>query len=241
MVKRTILGVTLSSLLIITSCGQQPQVEAFIPVSEGSEARSSELSQQSLASWLITKGAKRIAKKEIKEAIELRIKRVLEDYKYDPEAKRMIEEADSILNALEDPWWVTAIGFIPVVGDVVDLSRTPYKIREALQKADVLYNRATFYSNTIRRYSSQWGRTDNFDYHWKKHASCFNMSLTEYLRKAAAFKNRLNGPNIVKTSTNTQWGPGMKYKDSITRDMMIIPNSTGKIATYADRDDSCRL
>ncbi len=51
-----------------------------------------------------------------------------------PEAK----EADNVVAVLEDPWWVTAIGFIPIVGDAFDLARVPKQIGQAIATADRL-------------------------------------------------------------------------------------------------------
>src|SRR5262245_48625026 len=39
---------------------------------------------------------------------------------------------------IEDPWWATCLGFIPVAGDAFDLARTPIQIRKAIKKADRL-------------------------------------------------------------------------------------------------------
>ena len=41
----------------------------------------------------------------------------------------------------DDPWWATAIGFIPIVGDVFDLVNVPIKIRKAIKRADTVHER----------------------------------------------------------------------------------------------------
>lgn len=42
------------------------------------------------------------------------------------------------MGMLEDPWWSTALGFIPVVGDAFDLACVPSRIRKAIGRAGAL-------------------------------------------------------------------------------------------------------
>ena len=94
--------------------------------------------QGSLISWVIKMGAKKVSKGTLKNFIKTQIKGKLKGIVNKNAAKRFAKEADDILAALDDPWWATAIGFIPVVGDAFDLARLPVKIKRAFQRADKL-------------------------------------------------------------------------------------------------------
>jgi hypothetical protein len=94
--------------------------------------------QRSLISWVVKQGAKKVSKGTLKNFINTQIKGKLKGILDKDMVKRFGKEADDILDALEDPWWATAIGFVPVVGDAFDLARMPVKIRKAFQRADRL-------------------------------------------------------------------------------------------------------
>jgi hypothetical protein len=94
--------------------------------------------QPSLISWVVKSGAKKVSKGMLKNFINTQIKRRLKNIIDKDMAKRFGKEADDILDALEDPWWATAIGFVPVVGDAFDLARLPKQIRNAFKRAEML-------------------------------------------------------------------------------------------------------
>ena len=94
--------------------------------------------QASLVSWIAKMGAKKISKGTLKNFINTQIKRKLKSILDKDMVKRFGKEADDILDALDDPWWATAIGFIPVAGDAFDLARVPAQIRRAFKRAEAL-------------------------------------------------------------------------------------------------------
>ena len=94
--------------------------------------------QRSLISWVVKKGAKKVSKDLLRDFINTQIKQRLRNVIDKNMAKRFSKEADDILDALEDPWWATAIGFVPVVGDAFDLARVPKQIRNAFKRAEML-------------------------------------------------------------------------------------------------------
>ena len=83
-------------------------------------------------------GAKKIAKGTLKNFVRTQIKGKIKKLASKKFARRFAKEADDLAGILEDPWWATAIGFIPVVGDVFDLARVPKQIIKAMKKADKL-------------------------------------------------------------------------------------------------------
>lgn len=94
--------------------------------------------QRSLISWVVKQGAKKVSKGTLKNFINTQIKGKLKGLIDKDMVRRFGKEADDILDALDDPWWATAVGFVPVVGDAFDLARLPVKIRKAFQRADRL-------------------------------------------------------------------------------------------------------
>jgi hypothetical protein len=87
--------------------------------------------QASFISFVLKMGAKKATKGILKNFIKTKIKERVKKYLNSKVGKQFLEEADQIMGVLEDPWWVTAIGFIPIVGDAFDLARLPRQIRYA--------------------------------------------------------------------------------------------------------------
>lgn len=83
-------------------------------------------------------GAKKISQGILKNFIKTQIKDKIEKIAINKFAKQFAKEADDLMSILEDPWWATAIGFIPVVGDAFDLARVPKQIATAMRKANEL-------------------------------------------------------------------------------------------------------
>jgi len=94
--------------------------------------------QASFISFAIKMGAKRVAKGILKNFIKTQIKGKIKKLASKKFVQRFAREADDLIGILEDPWWATAIGFIPVVGDAFDLARVPKQIAKAMRKADKL-------------------------------------------------------------------------------------------------------
>lgn len=94
--------------------------------------------QPSLISFAIKMGAKRLSKGTLKNFIKTKIKDRLHKLTDKKLAKEFANEADQIVGILEDPWWSTAIGFIPIAGDAFDLARVPSQIRKAVSRAGAL-------------------------------------------------------------------------------------------------------
>ncbi|GAB4565349.1 MAG: hypothetical protein Tsb0020_16150 [Haliangiales bacterium] len=94
--------------------------------------------QGSFISFAVKAGAKQAAKGMLKNFIKTHIKSRIRKIAIKKFAKRFAREADQLLDILEDPWWVTAVGFIPVAGDAFDLVRVPKQIKRAIDKADAL-------------------------------------------------------------------------------------------------------
>jgi hypothetical protein len=92
--------------------------------------------QCSFISFAVKASAKQGTKAMLKSFIKQNIKDRLAQLLNKSLAKKYAREADEILEILEDPWWMTAIGFIPVVGDALDLARVPAQIRRAIARAD---------------------------------------------------------------------------------------------------------
>ena len=51
------------------------------------------------------------------------------------------KEANELMVILEDKWWLTAKGFVPIIGNTLDLSDVPESVKKAINKADVLATR----------------------------------------------------------------------------------------------------
>jgi Cytotoxic/Domain of unknown function (DUF4157) len=98
--------------------------------------------QRSFISFALKMGAKKASKGMLKNFIKTRIKDKIKDLVNKKVLRELVEEADQIMGILEDPWWVTAVGFIPVVGDAFDLYNVPKQIRQALSRADALEDKA---------------------------------------------------------------------------------------------------
>ena len=94
--------------------------------------------QASFISFAVKMGTKRVALGILKNFIKTQIKDKIQKIAIKKFAKQFVKEADDLVGILEDPWWATAIGFIPIVGDAFDLARVPKQIANAIKKADAL-------------------------------------------------------------------------------------------------------
>ena len=91
----------------------------------GSVARGTVI-QRSPISWLVKQVGKKAAVKAVKNYIKKNIKRKIKELtreKLKDHAKKFAQEADEIINILDDPWWMTAIEMIPFLGDAIGAGR----------------------------------------------------------------------------------------------------------------------
>ncbi|MFB2974969.1 DUF4157 domain-containing protein [Microseira sp. BLCC-F43] len=121
--------------------GVQNQLQAT-NISSARQPQISRLStpsiQASFISFVVKMGAKKASLAILKKFIKEQIKDKIQKIAIKKFAKQFAKEADDLIGVLEDPWWVTAIGFIPIVGDAFDLARVPKQIATAMKKADAL-------------------------------------------------------------------------------------------------------
>ena len=89
-------------------------------------------------SFALKMGAKKATKEMLKRFIKKHILEKLKKVASKKVAKQLAKEADEVISILEDPWWVTTIGFIPIAGDIFDLVNVPRKIRGAIRQANRL-------------------------------------------------------------------------------------------------------
>jgi len=94
--------------------------------------------QASFISFALKMGAKKVATGTLKNFIKTQIRGKINKIAIKRLSKKFAKEADDLIGILEDPWWATAIGFIPVIGDAFDLGRVPYQIQKAMKAADRL-------------------------------------------------------------------------------------------------------
>lgn len=122
---------------------QGRSAEALLSAGAGGVASSSEVSgsqavQASFISFAVKMGAKKASKAMLKKFIKEQIKDKINKIAIKKFASRFAKEADDIMGMLDDPWWVTGIGLIPVIGDVFDLAHVPKQIAKAMKTADRL-------------------------------------------------------------------------------------------------------
>jgi Domain of unknown function (DUF4157) len=108
------------------------------PSPRGAQGDSTAPVQASFISFVVKMGAKKSAKALLEKFIREQIKGKIAKIAIKKYSQRFAKEAQDILDMLDDPWWATAIGFIPIVGDVFDLARVPKKIQNAIKAADRL-------------------------------------------------------------------------------------------------------
>lgn len=126
----------------VAAGGKAPAVKHALPASVN----------RSFISFAVKAGAKKAAKEMLKDFIEKKIKSRFKKFVNKEMVKKYGDEALDILSSLDDPWWATAIGFIPIVGDAFDLARVPMKIRNAIKAADKLEARVDKYEQWVKLY-----------------------------------------------------------------------------------------
>lgn len=94
--------------------------------------------QASFISFAVKMGAKKASKAILEKFIKEQIKAKISKIAIKKFTTKFAKEADDLIGILEDPWWVTGIGFIPLVGDAFDLVHVPKQIAKAMKAADRL-------------------------------------------------------------------------------------------------------
>ncbi|MGB1206178.1 MAG: DUF4157 domain-containing protein [Chitinophagales bacterium] len=98
--------------------------------------------QGSFISFALKMGAKKASKGMLKNFIKTKIRGKINRIAIKKYSKQFAKEADDLIGVLDDAWWETAIGFIPVFGDAFDLVNVPRKLKKAIDKADKLEKKA---------------------------------------------------------------------------------------------------
>jgi RHS repeat-associated protein len=95
-------------------------------------------SGQSVVSYLLVKGAEYATQQLLEGFIRDRIRSRVKKLALKQFARGILLDASSIEHTLNDPWWITALEFIPVAGDVLEACNEGRKIHEVFQQLDAL-------------------------------------------------------------------------------------------------------
>jgi hypothetical protein len=175
--------------------------------------------QRSFISFAVKMGAKKASKGMLKNFIKTRIKDKLKNMLNKKMVKELAEEADQIMSILEDPWWVTAIGFVPVVGDVFDLVNVPTQIRKAINRADSLENKvkkAIELEQQAQKTAVRASKAVKWTAHGGKHVANIKMAWKDVIASTK------NGPAKYRHGTNIEslergvWAEGQKVTNGKT-------------------------
>lgn len=108
------------------------------PTMAAATSGASQSVQASFLSFAAKMGAKKASKAMLQKFIKEQIKAKINKIAIKRFATKFSKEADDLISILDDPWWVTGIGFIPLVGDAFDLVHVPKQIAKAMKAADRL-------------------------------------------------------------------------------------------------------
>jgi Domain of unknown function (DUF4157) len=178
--------------------------------------------QRSFISFVVKAGAKKASKGMLKNFIKTRIKDKIKNMTKKELAQSLLQQADDIMSILEDPWWVTAIGFVPVVGDAFDLVNVPLQIKRAIDRADALENtvkRAIDAEQAVSR-AVKW-------FPYKKHIAQAGMAwnkVVESTRKGPA--RYLHGTDIESLERSV-WANGKKVTNGKSWKVMDLGREIG--------------
>jgi RHS repeat-associated protein len=103
-----------------------------------------------------TKAARTLLKKLAKEFIEVSIKQRMRAYMSKGWAKQLLTDADEIIDILDEGWWSTAAGFIPVVGNAYDGIKTGIELTKAYKKWDKLKDKFKYTENLLNRFGEKF-------------------------------------------------------------------------------------
>jgi Domain of unknown function (DUF4157) len=186
--------------------------------------------QRSFLSFALKMGAKKASKGMLKNFIKTRIKDKIKNLINKKVLKEIAEEADQIMGILEDPWWVTAVGFIPIVGDAFDLYNVPKQIVAAIKRADQLENkakRAIDAQQAAQRTASQVKKALSWTAHGGKHVPNPRLKWPDIV---ASTKNGpakyLHGTNIEALERKV-FAEGKKVTNGKNWRVMEFPNEIG--------------
>lgn len=90
-----------------------------------------------LIKWAAKKGIKAALKKYAKDQITNRLKK----YMTKELKSQLVKDLDELLEVLDDAWWKTAVGFIPVAGDIYDAGKLGVATKKAWEKMQDLENK----------------------------------------------------------------------------------------------------
>lgn len=108
------------------------------PTMAAATSGASQSVQASFLSFAVKMGAKKASKAMLQKFIKEQIKAKINKIAIKRFATKFSKEADDLISILDDPWWITGIGFIPLVGDAFDLVHVPKQIAKAMKAADRL-------------------------------------------------------------------------------------------------------
>jgi hypothetical protein len=95
-------------------------------------------SGESVLSYLAVKGAEYVTQELLEGFIRDRIRSRVKKLALKQFARGILLDASSIEHTLDDPWWITALEFIPVAGDILEACNEGRKAHEVFQQLDAL-------------------------------------------------------------------------------------------------------
>jgi Domain of unknown function (DUF4157) len=194
--------------------------------------------QRSFLSFAVKAGAKKVSKGMLKNFIKTRIKDKIVKLVNKKIVKEILEDAATIEGILNDPWWVTAIGFVPVVGDAFDLVHVPMQIRDAIRAADRLESKvhaAVEAEQKAFRAANAAKKTVTWTAHGGKHVASIKMAWKDVVLSTK------NGPAKYLHGTNIEalersvWAGGRKVTNGKSWKVQEFPNVIGASEGKASR------
>lgn len=171
--------------------------------------------QRSFISFAVKMGAKKASKGMLKNFIKTRIKDKIAKLVNKKVLKEIAEEADQVMGLLEDPWWVTAIGFIPVVGDAFDLVNVPMQIRNAIKRADALENKAKR-AIELEQQAQRVVRTVKWTAHGGKHVANIKIPWKDVIASTRTGPAKYKHGTDIEALERKVWAEGKKVTNGKT-------------------------
>ena len=126
---------------IVGAGGKAPAITAALP---------GPVVSRSFVSWAVKKAAKETCEAAIKLYLKKEIKDRLVSYGSKHWYKQLCKDADHIDELLTDPWWMTVVSFVPVVGDAIDVASLSYKVKKAIDYADELAEKGKWLERSLK-------------------------------------------------------------------------------------------
>lgn len=159
--------------------------------------------------------------------IKTRIKDKIKDLANKKLLKEIAEEADQIMGILEDPWWVTAIGFIPIVGDAFDLYNVPKQIAAAIKRADQLEDKAKRAIDAQQAASSIWKKVVSWTSHGGKHVPNVKLPWAKIVESTKSGPAKYKPGIDIESFERRIWTEGTKVTNGKTWKVMEFPSEVG--------------